>query len=430
MLAVLLDARGEAVTQADLTRTTGLAAGTVSSIVRELAAAAVVDTVAGSGRRGTTVRLARGAGLVAGVDFGHSHVVVAVGDMAGQILAEARRPIDPGHDHDEGLDRAGELLDGLLEGLGAGTDELRNIGLGLPAPISDEVVMSSAILPGWVGVNARSAAAERFGRDVQIDNDANLGALAEHRHGAGRGHADMVFVKVSSGVGAGLIIDNTLFRGSAGTAGRDRPPDPRRAGPALPVRQPWLPRGLRRRRHRAVDDVRADARRDGRRPGRRRPARATSRRCGCSRTPGCTSAGDWPMLANLMNPELIVVGGDMARAGDLLLDSARIGLRRHVLAGAATTPVVTAELGDRASVIGAMLLAIERDRPGAGGLIARLSADVTGSASTPYTMLWARYSRSAAGTASRRSGKRRASIGNAIRSSIRASSAPTQRWNP
>ena len=64
-------------------------------------------------------------------------------------------------------------------------------------------------------------------------------------------------------------------------------------------------------------------------------------------------------LTNLMNPGIIVVGGDMARAGDLLLDSARIGLRRHVLAGAATTPVVVAALGDRASVIGAMLLAIE-----------------------------------------------------------------------
>src|SRR6476659_6019117 len=148
----------------------------VANLERELAAAAVVDTVAGSGRRGTTVRPARGAGLVAGVDFGHSHVMVAVGDMAGQILAEARRPIDPGHDHDQGLDRAGEMLDGLLEGLDARHHELRNIGL--PAPISDEVVMSSAILPGWVGVNARRAAARRFGRDVQIDNDANLGALA------------------------------------------------------------------------------------------------------------------------------------------------------------------------------------------------------------------------------------------------------------
>ena len=358
VLAVLLDARGAAVTQAELTRTTGLAAGTVSSIVRELAAAAVVDTVAGSGRRGTTVRLARGAGLVAGVDFGHSHVMVAVGDMAGQILAEARRPIDPGHDHDEGLDRAGELLDGLLEGLDAQHHEVRNIGLGLPAPISDEVVMSSAILPGWVGVNARRAAARRFGRAVQIDNDANLGALAEHRHGAGRGHADMVFVKVSSGVGAGLIIDNTLYRGSTGTSGEighltldDQGPLCRcgsrgcleayaASGTALSMMSEQMPDAT-------IDDLVRSAH-----EGNVAALRVFE-------DAGLHLGWGLAALTNLMNPGIIVVGGDMARAGDLLLDSARIGLRRHVLAGAATTPVVAAALGDRASVIGAMLLAIE-----------------------------------------------------------------------
>ncbi len=358
VLAVLLDARGEAVTQADLTRTTGLAAGTVSSIGRELAAAAVVDTVAGSGRRGTTVRLARGAGLVAGVDFGHSHVMVAVGDMAGQILAEARRPIDPGHDHNEGLDRAGEMLDGLLEGLDAQHHELRNIGLGLPAPISDEVVMSSAILPGWVGVNARRAAARRFGRAVQIDNDANLGALAEHRHGAGRGHADMVFVKVSSGVGAGLIIGNTLYRGSTGTSGEighltldDQGPLCRcgsrgcleayaASGTALSMMSEQMPDAT-------IDDLVRSAH-----EGNVAALRVFE-------DAGLHLGWGLAALTNLMNPGIIVVGGDMARAGDLLLDSARIGLRRHVLAGAAATPVVTAELGDRASVIGAMLLAIE-----------------------------------------------------------------------
>jgi predicted NBD/HSP70 family sugar kinase len=358
VLAVLLDARGAAVTQAELTRTTGLAAGTVSSIVRELAAAAVVDTVAGSGRRGTTVRLARGAGLVAGVDFGHSHVMVAVGDMAGQILAEARRPIDPGHDHDEGLDRAGEMLDGLLEGLDAQHHELRNIGLGLPAPISDEVVMSSAILPGWVGVNARRAAARRFGRAVQIDNDANLGALAEHRHGAGRGHADMVFVKVSSGVGAGLIIGNTLYRGSTGTSGEighltldDQGPLCRcgsrgcleayaASGTALSMMSEQMPDAT-------IDDLVRSAH-----EGNVAALRVFE-------DAGLHLGWGLAALTNLMNPGIIVVGGDMARAGDLLLDSARIGLRRHVLAGAATTPVVAAALGDRASVIGAMLLAIE-----------------------------------------------------------------------
>src|ERR1700741_4235255 len=79
VLAVLLERGTEEATQADITRETGLAAGTVSTIVRELAAAGVVSTVAGSGRRGTTVLLARGAGLVAGGDFGHSHASGAIG---------------------------------------------------------------------------------------------------------------------------------------------------------------------------------------------------------------------------------------------------------------------------------------------------------------------------------------------------------------
>src|SRR5207342_1887762 len=70
-------------TQAELARVTGLAPATVSNIVRELAGAGLVDTEAGSGRRGSSVQLARGAGIVAGVDFGHSHVAVAIGDLAG-----------------------------------------------------------------------------------------------------------------------------------------------------------------------------------------------------------------------------------------------------------------------------------------------------------------------------------------------------------
>ncbi|MDQ6640998.1 MAG: ROK family protein [Actinomycetota bacterium] len=358
VIDVLLVARDQEVTQADLTRTTGLAAGTVSSIVRELAAASVVDTVAGSGRRGTTVRLARGAGLVAGVDFGHSHVGVAVGDMTGGILVEDRMPLDPGHEHQEGLDKAAHLLDGLLRDLHAAPTELRNVGLGLPAPISDNVVMSSAIMPGWVGVNPHEVASARFGRVVQIDNDANLGALAEHRHGGGQGYADMVFVKVSSGVGAGMIINNQLFRGSSGTSGEighltldDQGPLCRcgsrgcleayaASGTALSMMAEQMPDAT-------VEEI-IDAAREGNVAALR-----------VFEDAGLHLGWGLAALTNLMNPGVIVVGGDMGKAGDLFLDSARSGLRRHVLSGAATTPVVPAKLGDRASVIGAMLLAID-----------------------------------------------------------------------
>ncbi|MCW2782345.1 MAG: hypothetical protein JWR35_2794 [Marmoricola sp.] len=355
----LLLARGNALaTQADITRETGLAAGTVSSIVRQLAAADIVSTVAGAGRRGTTVQLARGAGLVVGIDFGHSHLAVAVGDMAGQILGEAREPIDSGHLHDDGLARAVALLDRLLAEVDATRAEVRNIGMGLPAPISEDLVMSSAILPGWVGVNAREAAAQAFGVAVHIENDANLGALAEHRRGSGRGHDNVVFVKVSSGVGAGLIINNLLFGGARGTAGEighltldEQGPLCRcgsrgcleayaATGTAQAMMAEQMPGA-------AIDEI-IDAARHG----------------NVSALRVFEDAGlhlGWGLAAvtNLVNPGVIVVGGDMSRAGDLLLDSARQSLRRHVLAGAAATPVVVASLGDRSSVVGALVLAIE-----------------------------------------------------------------------
>ncbi|MBO9523645.1 MAG: ROK family transcriptional regulator [Nocardioidaceae bacterium] len=358
VLSLLLGRGTEAATQADIARETGLAAGTVSTIVRELAAADVVSTVAGSGRRGTSVRLARGAGLVAGVDFGHGHVAVAVAEMSGEVLAEDRRPLPPSHDHEHGLAIAREMLDAQLDRLGAAHDALRNIGMGLPAPLSDSVVMSSAILPGWVGVNARDEAAEAFGTAVLIENDANLGALAEHRHGHGRGHANVVFVKVSSGVGAGLILDGKLFRGTSGTSGEvghltldEQGPLCRcgsrgcleayaATGTALAMMGEQMPEAR-------IDDVIAAA----------QQGNVSALRV--FEDAGLHLGWGLAMVTNLLNPGVILVGGDMSHAGELLLESARIGLRRHVLAGTTTTPVLVAALGDRASMIGALVLAIE-----------------------------------------------------------------------
>lgn len=358
VLDLLRAADDEAPTQADLARATGLAAGTISSIVRELDSARLVDTVAGSGRRGTTVRLSRDAGLVAGVDFGHNHVRVSVGDMNGRVLAQERSPLAPDHDHRDGLDLSLALLVGVLATLDARLDDVRNIGLGLPAPIADGLVLSSAILPGWVGVRARELAAATFGRDVHIDNDANLGALAEHRYGAAAGHRDVVFVKVSSGVGAGLIVNDTLFRGANGMSGElghltldEQGPLCRcgsrgcleaytSSGTALALMGDQLPGAT-------VKEL-VDAAQGG-----NAAAVRVFEDAGLHLGWGLASA------VNLLNPSIVVVGGDMAAAGELLLDPTRNGLRRHVLAGAENTPVVAAALGDRASAVGAMLVALE-----------------------------------------------------------------------
>jgi predicted NBD/HSP70 family sugar kinase len=342
-------------TQAELARVTGLAPATVSNIVRELASAGLVSTEAGSGRRGSSVRLARDAGIVAGVDFGHSHVAVAIGDLAGRMLAEERVALDATTEHHQALEMASDMLGRISEGMGA----LRDVGLGLPAPVNEEVIRSSAIFPGWEGVNARAAAEDTFHAPVHVENDANLGALAEHRRGVGRGHSSSVFVKISSGVGAGIIIDNELFHGAGGTAGEI-------GHLTLDEQGPLCRCGSRGCLEAYTSTGNVLSMLAGQLPGADLDAVVAAARDGnVSAQRALEDAGlhlGWGLasIVNLLNPELVVVGGDMARAGELLLESARIGLRRHALDSVALTPVLASELGERASLVGAVLLAAER----------------------------------------------------------------------
>ena len=341
-------------TQAELARVTGLAPATVSNIVRELAGAGLVDTEAGSGRRGSSVQLARGAGIVAGVDFGHSHVAVAVGDLAGRLLAEERLDLQATTDHHQALATASDMLARMSVGMG----DLRHVGLGLPAPVNEEVIRSSAIFPGWEGVNARAAGEETFRAPVHVENDANLGALAEHRRGVGRGHSSSVFVKISSGVGAGIIIGNELFHGAGGSAGEI-------GHLTLDEQGPLCRCGSRGCLEAYTSTVNLTAMLAGQLPGLSLDDIFSAAREGnVSAQRALEDAGlhlGWGLasIVNLLNPELVVVGGEMARAGELLLESARIGLRRHALDSVALTPVLASELGERASLVGAVLLAAE-----------------------------------------------------------------------
>jgi predicted NBD/HSP70 family sugar kinase len=357
----LLQSGEDQVSQAEIARATGLAPATVSNIVRELVAAGLVDTTTGSGRRGTTVRISPAAGLVAGIDFGHRHLRVAVGDLAGGLLAQQREPIAPDHGHEEGLALAATLLDKLLHEHGRSLDDVLTVGLGLPAPIGqDHIVMAAGILPGWVGVNAREAATAVLGRPVHVDNDANFGALAEHRRGAGVGHPTMVFVKVSSGVGAGLVLNGTLFRGAGGTAGEI-------GHLTLDEQGPLCRCGSRGCLEAYAASGTAEAMMAHQIPGATVADIVDAGRAGhmgalrVFEDAGLHLGWGLAMLANLINPSAIIVGGDMSRAGDMLLDPVRVGLRRHALASVASQTLVrAAELGERASVIGALLLALDR----------------------------------------------------------------------
>lgn len=371
-------------TQAEIARTTGLSAATVSNIVRELKEAGTVEVTPTSsgGRRARAVSLSADAGLVVGVDFGHSHLRVAIGNLAHKVLSEDAEPIDVDASSAEGLDRAEAMVRRLVETASAGSGRAKviGVGLGVPGPIDigTGVLGSTAILPGWAGTNPRDDLAARLGVPVYVDNDANLGALGEQVWGAGHGAEDLAYIKVASGVGAGLVISGQVYRGPGGTAGEIGHITLDESGPVcrcgnrgcletftaaryvLPLLTPTHGAGLTMERM-----VRLAQEGD---PGCRRVIADVGRHIGS----GVAS------LCNLLNPSRVVLGGDLAEAGDLVLDPVRDSVARYAIPSAARQlTVLPGELGSRAEVLGALALVLSEmgeatllDAAGAAGAAA------------------------------------------------------------
>jgi predicted NBD/HSP70 family sugar kinase len=362
------------ISRAEIARRTGLSRSTVSSLVADLQADGLVverpepGLAHGSmgGRPPILLSFDASAGAAVGIDFGHSHLRVAVSDLASTILAERSRPLDTDHDAQEGLDMAAELVADTLADAGVARSAVIGAGMGLPGPIEsgEGVVGTSAILPGWIGMTAEAEMRRRLDIPVMVDNDANLGALAEAAFGAGRDAGDLVYLKVSSGIGAGLILNGRLYRGSGGLAGELGHvlvnPDGivcrcGNRGCLETVAATGALIDLLRRSH--GEELTVQAMLDLARAG----------DAGCSRVihdAGRALGQVVATLMNVLNPELFVVGGHLGAAGDLLLDGVRESVARAALPETSRgARVVAGVLGDRAHVLGALALVVsEADR--------------------------------------------------------------------
>ncbi|KRD41284.1 transcriptional regulator [Cellulomonas sp. Root930] len=350
-------------TQVELSEATGLSQATVSTIVRELLAAGVVDTATTtrSGRRAQMVTLARRVGLAAGVQIGHRHLRLVLGDFSHQVIAEQTLPLPADHRVDTSLDRVALLVVDLVERVGASLDDVVGLGVGLPAPVDASTGMVSVrgIMPGWDTVHIGQVLSKRLGRPVYVDNDANLGAIAESTLGAARQYSDSVFVRASYGTGAGIVINGQVHRGVAGTAGE------------IGHVQVAFPGELCRCGNRGCLDtvVGASALIDRLRVSsgplalRDVVQRAIDGDERCGKVVAEAGAMIGMVVAGLgvaVNPQLVVVGGELAETGELLLRPLREAVRRNVLLNQiAPLEVVAASLGSRAEVIGALVLALQ-----------------------------------------------------------------------
>jgi predicted NBD/HSP70 family sugar kinase len=362
--------------RAHLARHTGLSRSTVSTIVAELQAEGmVVDRVAddraaaGGGRPPALIALDPGAGLAIGIDFGKRHLAVALSDLSHELLAEEWRDMADDYGADTGIAEAAELVELVLDASGADRGRVLGVGMGLPGPVHRTgVVGSSAILPGWAGTHPAELMSERLSMQVWLGNDANLGALAESTWGAGRDSCGLVYLKLATGIGAGVVLSGRLFEGAGGTAGEightslHETGDICRCGSrgcletyasgsaiaGLLSRSLGEPLTLDDVLERAVEGN----------PGCRRALADAGRHIGAA-------VAD---LCNLINPERIVVGGSMAVAGDVLLDPLReaVGLRA-IPSAAEDVEIVLCELGERAELLGAVALVLHEAGPAWSG---------------------------------------------------------------
>jgi glucokinase-like ROK family protein len=253
------------------------------------------------------------------------------------------------------------------------TADLAAIGIGVPGPVIAEkgMVMSPPIMPGWDHFPIRSTLEGRWGTAVTLNNDAELGALGEWAYGAGRGEKNLAFIKVGSGIGAGLIINQQIYVGTTGSAGEighltvdENGPlcacgnhgclEAFAGGHAIAAQARKLVASGKRTLL-SEKDPEAITARDVAEAARRGdlPAQEILKRSGTF--VGIAIAG----LINLINPSTVIIGGGVAQVGDLLTGPIRQAVReRSLRASEHSVRITTAMLARRSSLIGALVQAI------------------------------------------------------------------------
>lgn len=364
MFQLLRDGRPR--TRAELAQLTGQARSTIAVRVDLLLASGLVapagEATSTGGRPPATFAFAPGARIVLAVDLGATHARLAVTDLASRVLAEHHELLAIADGPDVVLERVAAIGLKLVEQAGRSPDDLVSVGVGLPGPVDHATgrPTNPPIMPGWDGADVAGRLGRALDAPVLVDNDVNIMALGEHR-AEYPSTEHLLFVKVATGIGAGVISDGAIRRGAQGAAGDlghiavPGGPDALchcgntgclealASGPAIAARLsaegvPAVSSSDVVALVRAGDPAAARAVRDA------------------GRTIGEVLAA----CVSMLNPSVIVIGGALAEAGEYLLAGIReVVYRRSLPLATQHLRIVASRTGGRAGVLGASVMAIE-----------------------------------------------------------------------
>ena len=364
------------ISRIELSRQMNLTRAAITTIVADLQSEGLVREVEShypSGRRPIVLEINPERGYVVGIDMGATHVTILVTDYSARVVRELDETLDINAGPAVCLPRVEELVHRILAEAGLTLKDVSAIGAGVPGPVVAGVGVSGPpIMPGWDGYPIRDDLAKRFGLPVSLRNDAELGAIGEWAYGAGRGERHLAYIKVGTGIGAGLLLDGQIYGGANGSAGEIGHVTIDESGPICTCGNRGCLEALAGGRaiaRRAIQEVNS-----GRRTMlaeitptsniRSRDVIAAARRGDLVSQQIVSEAGvhlgtALASLVNLFNPSMVVVGGGVAQIGDLLLEPIRATVhQRSLLPASRSVRITSALLGRRSSAMGAVVQAL------------------------------------------------------------------------
>ncbi len=365
------------ISRAELARQLGLSRSAVTIIINDLMGSGIIRESAKktgtSGRPRTLLEITPEAGYVAGIDMGAQHLRIAIANFGAHVIIEKEIPFDIASPPPFCLKKTDALLKELLKEADLNLNQITSIGFGVPGPISSDagMVIAPPIMPGWDQFPIRASLEEMWGLPVSVNNDAELGALGEWAYGAGREANDLAYIKVGTGIGAGLLIDGRIYRGSTGSAGEIGHITIDTDGPVCTCGNRGCLEALSGGRaiaKQAQTKIKEEANTQLQKIS---PANITAKDVALMAQRGdlvsqqiMEKAGENLGIAiagliNIFNPDMVIVGGGVAQTGDLLLEPVRETVKkRSVLAVATQVRITTAVLGRRSTSMGAVAQAL------------------------------------------------------------------------